>query len=493
MSLLQNSNAIPQLGGYNLTDSVRFRSSGSAYLSRTPSSTSNRRTFTMSMWVKVGDTSNDNFLFSARVDASNTTNLQIQSNSQIGLYGTTSGAVNIQLASTPVFRDPSAWYHVVVAYDTTQGTATNRIKIYVNNEQITSFTSSTYPAQNYDTHVNRNTAEHRLGSVSGYYFDGYMTEVNFIDGQQLTPSDFGEYDDTTGVWKPKKYTGSYGTNGFYLPMNATRNLISTDYLVIAGGGSGGSRAGGGGGAGGYLTSTAYLKPSTTYTITVGAGGAAVYSMPSTRGNTGTNSVLSGTGITTVTSIGGGGGGVYPGSTGLTATTGGSGGGGGSILGSTSGAGAAGTSGQGNAGGDGATSAYNGGGGGGAGSAGSQGTVSAGGTGGSGLASSITGSSVTRAGGGGGSPAGSASGGGGAGGAYPNGNGTAGTVNTGGGGGGARNASDTSNVYSGAGGSGVVILRLLTSEYTGTTTGSPTVTTDGSYTVLTYISSGTYTA
>jgi hypothetical protein len=267
--------------------------------------------------------------------------------------------------------------------------------------------------------------------------------------------------------------------------------ILVEYLVIAGG-AGGSSNGGGGGAGGYLTSTNYsLNSSTQYTITVGAGGAARimpgdYQLP---GADGSNSVFD-----TITTIGGGGGA----SNADNARQGGSGGGAGATPSGTNNGGA-GTSAQGFAGGNTTSSGhpYLGAGGGGASEVGGNQSSSLPGNGGDGLASSITGTSVTRAGGGGGcggtglgytGPGGTGGlGGGGNGGAY-NTNGTNATVNTGSGGGASGDATD-----SGQGGSGVVILRLLTSQYSGITTGSPTVTTDGSHTVLTYTQSGTYTA
>lgn len=262
------------------------------------------------------------------------------------------------------------------------------------------------------------------------------------------------------------------------------NAITATYLVIAGGGSGGRSNGGGGGAGGYLTSTASLGSGVTYTVTVGAGGASASGTQ--QGNDGSNSVLSGTGLS-VTSIGGGGGGTQNGTS--TGRNGGSGGGGAYL----SGAGGSPTSGQGFAGGTGSGGSGNGAGGGGASAVGigaDAGTNPC--NGGAGLASSITGTSVTRAGGGGG--------GGldrfGTGGAGGGGNGarlldaTSGTANTGGGGGGGSNGLITN---SGAGGSGVVILSIPTADYSGVTTGSPTVTTSGSNTILTFTSSGTYTA
>ena len=254
---------------------------------------------------------------------------------------------------------------------------------------------------------------------------------------------------------------------------------SAEYLVVAGGGGGGtsSNRAGGGGAGGLLTnygvSTISILKNQVYTITVGNGGSG-----GSQGSQGSNSVLSGSGISTVTAIGGGGGGTNG------STPGGSGGGAGD-----GNIGSAGTVGQGNDGGDG-TGGGNaaGGGGGGAGAAGADSSPGVGGNGGAGLSNSITGSATFYAGGGGGtSEAGSAgsggSGGGGA--ASVGGSGTNGTVNTGGGGG----AGHTS---AGTGGSGVVILRVATADYSGTTTGSPTVTTDGTDTVIKFTGDGSYT-
>ena len=272
----------------------------------------------------------------------------------------------------------------------------------------------------------------------------------------------------------------------------TPQTIDAEYLVVAGGGSGGKGDAGGGGAGGHLTNfggTAIsLTPGVTYTATVGGGGAAV---SSGDGNPGVNSVLSGTGITTITSIGGGRGA----SGGFSASGDGGSGGGAGHLQPGGAPGGSGTVGQGNDGGDGAGNsapAYGGGGGGGAGAAGANGSSSAGGAGGVGLSNSITGSAVFSAGGGGGhsnqSDGTAGAGGNGGGGAGKESSaGVAGTANTGGGGGGANGSS------SGAGGSGVVILRMATSSYSGTVTGSPTVTTDGSDTVIKFTGDGSITA
>ena len=211
--------------GYNLTNSLRFRSGASAYLNRTPSSASNRKTWTYSVWFKRG-TLGTGYLFGATTDSWNVNWTLIYLNSSNNLFVqdyATSERFN--LSPTMVFRDPSAWYHLVVAVDTTQATASNRIKIYVNGVQVTAFNTASYPTQNLDTFVDNNVA-HQINGTGGY-FDGYFDEVNFIDGQALTPSSFGSTNPATGVWQPKKYIGTYGTNGFYLPFT---NTTSTSTL-----------------------------------------------------------------------------------------------------------------------------------------------------------------------------------------------------------------------------------------------------------------------
>jgi len=272
-------------------------------------------------------------------------------------------------------------------------------------------------------------------------------------------------------------------------------ILDAEYLIVAGGGAGGKANAGGGGAGGLLTNfggTALsLIPGVVYTVTVGAGGAAVSG--GARGNNGTNSVLSGSGITTLTAIGGGGGGSDAASGGVGAD---GGSGGGSDYDSNTGG--SGTAGQGNDGGDSSNPSgqYGAGGGGGAGGAGTGGSTSAGGVGGVGLSNSITGSAVFYAGGGGGSTASAGggaggNGGGGAGGDGGAGSATDGTDGLGGGGGGIDGGAP-----SGAGGDGVVILSVADADYSGTTTGSPTVTANAGgtgKTTIKFLASGSYTA
>jgi len=268
----------------------------------------------------------------------------------------------------------------------------------------------------------------------------------------------------------------------------TPQAYSVDMLVIAGGGGGGNDDGAGGGAGGYRTSTQNMSPGTVYTVTIGDGGSA--------NGDGSDTSISGSGLTTITSTGGGRGGT-PGSTG---GSGGSGGGGGSN--SPPHSGGSGGSGntpstspsQGNNGGAGSSSPRTAGGGGGAGEAGNTDGL---GHGGDGASSSITGSAVTRAGGGGGStratstPFGGGDGGGGNGGTdSPHNSATNGTANTGSGGGGGPGSDPKTG---GTGGKGVVILSVPTASYSSTTSGSPTVTTSGSNTIIQFNGSGSYTA
>jgi hypothetical protein len=152
-------------------------------------------------------------------------------NSSDNLRFYTIGGSGALLASTAVFRDTSAWMHLVLSVDTTQATASNRTKIYVNGAQITQFGSSTYPAQNYDTFINNNNI-HYIGDrgAGSQPFDGYLADIHFIDGQALDPTSFGEFSATTGVWMPKAYTGTYGTNGFHLDFsnNASAAALGTD-------------------------------------------------------------------------------------------------------------------------------------------------------------------------------------------------------------------------------------------------------------------------
>ena len=213
---------------YNLQRSLRFRSSASAYLSRTPGSTGNRQIFTWSGWVKRGTLSTSVGLFSAGQNSTNNIDaIEFNSSNQIRVYSYNS-AYLFHYETTAVYRDCSAWYHLVVVVDTTHATAASRVKIYVNGTEVTSFATQVTPTQNTDCNYFNTTNLHTIGATysNSRFFDGYLTEVNFIDGQALIPSSFGSTNAVTGVWQPAKYTGTYGTNGFYLPFTNTTSTTT---------------------------------------------------------------------------------------------------------------------------------------------------------------------------------------------------------------------------------------------------------------------------
>lgn len=229
MPLILGANSLA--GGYQVKNSLRFNSGSSDYLNRTPASNGNQRTWTYSCWFKYSELNN----------VANLTLFWIQSgtieggiriigsggagaHNKINFYFYDNAYIINNFETTQVFRDPSAWYHLVLAVDTTQATSTNRVKFYINGSEVTNWTTTGYPTQNADTDVNT-TIPHYIGTqVNQRYFGGYMAETYMIDGQQLTPSSFGETDEDTGIWKPKAYTGTFGTNGFYLDFEDSANL-----------------------------------------------------------------------------------------------------------------------------------------------------------------------------------------------------------------------------------------------------------------------------
>jgi len=215
----------------NLTNSLRFRSSASARLSRTFATTgTNNKIQTFSAWVKRGLlSSSTTYRLMGCYDGSSANSTEINFNNDT-LRIEFGGAASNSLITTQVFRDPSAWYHIVIAIDTTQATAANRIKMYVNGNQITAFGTANYPSQNAASQLTSANANNSIGAGwSGFeYFDGYMTDINFIDGQALEPYYFGN-NDANGVWKPILYKGTYGTNGFYLTFGNTTSTTTLGY------------------------------------------------------------------------------------------------------------------------------------------------------------------------------------------------------------------------------------------------------------------------
>jgi hypothetical protein len=447
MSLI-NSTAIPSgASAYEIGQSLRFEDGSSANLSKTFASAGNRRTWSFSVWFKRGNIGGTNNAANKDVflGGINDGNMVRIADDQLQWY-VWDGSADYGWISTAFVRDTSAWYHALFVFNTTSGTATHRQRIYLNGVELTDkATDYGNPPQNYDGLINT-AGLHTIGKgIVNEEFDGYLAEVNFVDGQALTPSDFGETGDY-GEWKPIEYEGSYGTNGFYLPFSgdaitATGGTIGTytsggvnykyhqftssgnfevtsaptgsnvDILVVGGGAGGGRSFGGAGGAGGMIDRPTLGVSAGTYTMTIGGGGAGAGS--GTPGDNGTDTTVAFNASTILTAKGGGGGavayanGIDGGSGGGGARSGGSNRAGGSET-QTGQSGDSGTYGYGNDGGavnlaGGDTPAYPTGGGGGAGAVG--GTVSSGsgasGVGGVGRQNAYNGTNHYWAGGGGG--------------------------------------------------------------------------------------------
>jgi hypothetical protein len=229
--LLLASSAKP----YLLERSLRLRKSASAYLSRIfTNSPTSRTTMTMSFWVKRGTLGDANSMFLYGT-FNNWETAFFNSSDQLTVNGPSMAGQQGSITTTQVFRDSSAWYHIVVVYDTTNATASDRIVLYVNGSRVTTFSSSTNSNQN-------NTTTEWLVSGGGSWIgnsanaarhlDCYMAEINVVDGQALTPTSFGSTSSTTGVWQPKKYTGTYGTNGFYLPFTDNSALTTSSNVGL---------------------------------------------------------------------------------------------------------------------------------------------------------------------------------------------------------------------------------------------------------------------
>lgn len=212
--------------GYNIDGSLRFNDNDNAYLKRDLTQDGNRKTYTISLWFKIGSlgtgTASDDYRYLYSDGKSSST-------SNISLSGTdflsvaiNDGTATRSFRTNRLFRDVAAWYHIVVAVDTTQVTDTDRVKIYINGQQETSFSLSSYPTKDNDTTINKNGNDHLIGKYGGNsnrMWDGYIAEFHLIDGTALAPTSFGE--DNNGQWRPIEYSsGSYGVNGFYLNFSS---------------------------------------------------------------------------------------------------------------------------------------------------------------------------------------------------------------------------------------------------------------------------------
>jgi hypothetical protein len=222
MPLILGANSLAG-GGYEIDNSLRFNDDSSDYLNKTFGSAGNRKTWTFSAWIKRSNLITSRIFCTLASGVDDFIKFDTSHRIEWG-FDHEDLSNRGKLITNRVFRDVSAWYHIVCAVDTTNATAGNRMRIYINGVEETSFATDTNPTQNEDGEI-LNANPHFLSSTSSaQFYDGYMADVYMIGGQQLTPSDFGEFDSDTGIWKPIAYTGTYGTNGFYLEFKDSSAL-----------------------------------------------------------------------------------------------------------------------------------------------------------------------------------------------------------------------------------------------------------------------------
>lgn len=215
---------------FTVDNSLRFDDGSGDNLSASSFGTpTSATTYTLSWWIKKASNGEVSYLF-GWYDGSRTNSGDIlfDSNDNLLMYHGSNDGNGKLLQPTQKFRDQSAWYHMVWSVDTTQSTASNRIKFYINGSQVTDFSSATYPDQNAESKIFHDT-NNRIGSqwngTASTALNGYLAEVVFIDGQQLDPTSFGEFDANSGIWKPIDVSGlTFGTNGFYLDFENSGSL-----------------------------------------------------------------------------------------------------------------------------------------------------------------------------------------------------------------------------------------------------------------------------
>ena len=229
--ILPGNVASATAGGYEVANSCRFNRGDSPGLTLTQSSPTDNNKWTFSCWFKIGAlTSAEGWLFLAYSDSTNMSALRMNGSgdSHTLAFWDYQSAYTGRLVTNRSFRDPSAWYHVVCVWDSDNGTAGNRMRMYINGTEETSFSTDTNPDSGQSTIMNTSSQGLEVGrsNAESAYFDGYMAEVVFIDGTAYAASDFGEFDeDSPTIWKPKNVSGlTFGTNGFYLDFEASDNL-----------------------------------------------------------------------------------------------------------------------------------------------------------------------------------------------------------------------------------------------------------------------------
>ena len=304
--LFSAAGSTPSDSGFELK-SARFDRAGSAYLSKSSLSGGSTTTGTQSWWFKRSVISTDQRMWANYAGSSSARNqIGWQATNKLYIQVNESGGEK-QIISTQVFRDPSAWYHIVCAWDSTQQTAANRLRVYINGEEITVWDAFPTLTQNANMYLNNDKILIGQRETSSLYFDGYLAEFYQIDGAQLTPSSFAETNALTNQWQPKnptdiKPTVTFGKNGFYLPFSndalastitpttmvsgegvahtfTPTETLSCDVLLVGGGGSGGRYHGGGGGAGGIVVGTSWSASASAHNVYVGAGGQSATGWP----------------------------------------------------------------------------------------------------------------------------------------------------------------------------------------------------------------------
>ena len=222
-------------GAYDVANSLRMNPSDNSYLSRTKGTSTSTKIGTYSFWFKLSTGAGGVNFLNGGTSTSDYAVAYISSSETLKIFAKISNSTVLDLETDREFRDVAAWYHCVIAIDTTQGTSSNRVKIYINGTQETSFSSSTYPGQNDDLRFFTSSEAEVIGrdQTNGEStVNGYLAEFVKIDGTQLTPTSFGEFDeDTPTVWKPKSVSGlTFGTNGFYLEFKQSGTSANSSGL-----------------------------------------------------------------------------------------------------------------------------------------------------------------------------------------------------------------------------------------------------------------------
>ena len=229
MPLILGTNSIKDTG-YNVANSLRFNDDSSDRLTR-PQSNGNQDKWTWSVWLKRSTLGSAQCFFASTDGSATSFDAKFDSSNRIRVYNYFGGGFDADLVTTRVFRDVSAWYHIVVVYDSGNSTEAHRLRIYVNGTEESSFSTTDYPSLNADSDLNVSGSNIEIGRQAngGQYFDGYMAEIVLTDGQALDPTSFGEFDeDSPTIWKPKDVSGlTFGTNGFYLDFENS-GALGTD-------------------------------------------------------------------------------------------------------------------------------------------------------------------------------------------------------------------------------------------------------------------------